>query len=129
MKKVLLLLMGLIALGCSKKEEDKIVPKDIEVSWTYIENEGEHNEKYVNLAFSYDEYILTIIDKLWSKTRVEKGNYSYDYPNLLMTSKDGSLSIKGSINEKKDRLTLYKFKTIYFIPKTENIVLRHRWNE
>ena len=39
MKKVLLLLMGLIALGCSKKEEDKIVPKDIEVSWTYIENE------------------------------------------------------------------------------------------
>ena len=46
-----------------------------------------------------------------------------------MTSKDGSLSIKGSINEKKDRLTLYKFKTIYFIPKTENIVLRHRWNE
>ena len=71
MKKVLLLLMGLIALGCSKSE-DKIVPKDIEVSWTYIENEGKVDEKYVNLAFSYDEYILTVIDKLWSKTYVEK---------------------------------------------------------
>nr|DAY04423.1 MAG TPA: PLAT/LH2 and C2-like Ca2+-binding lipoprotein [Caudoviricetes sp.] len=128
MRKVLLLLIGLIALGCSKSE-DKIVPKDIEVSWTYIENEGKVDEKYVNLAFSYDEYILTVIDKLWSKTYVEKGNYSYDYPNLLMISKGGSFKVKGTINEKKDRLTLYDFESIYFIPKTKNIVLKHRWNE
>ena len=51
MKKLLLLLIGLIALGCSKSE-DKVVPKDLEVSWTYIENNEERFEKYINLTFS-----------------------------------------------------------------------------
>ena len=46
-----------------------------------------------------------------------------------MISKGGSFKVKGTINEKKDRLTLYDFESIYFIPKTKNIVLKHRWNE
>lgn len=128
MKRVVLLIMAVLAMGCSKSE-DKIVPKDLEVSWTYIENNGERFEKYINLAFSYDEYILTFIDKGWSKTYTEKGHYSYNYPNLLMISNGGTFRVKGIINDKKDRLTLYDFDSQYFHPQTNNITLKHRWNE
>ena len=124
MKRIVLLLIAMLAMGCSKSE-DKIVPKDLEVSWTYIENNGERFEKYINLAFSYDEYILTFIDKGWSKTYTEKGHYSYDYPNLLMISNDGSFRIKGIINDKRDILTLYDFESLHFHPKTKDIVLKH----
>lgn len=124
MKRIVLLLMAVLAMGCSKNE-DNIVPKDLEVSWTYIENKGERFEKYINLAFSYDEYVLTFIDKGWSKTYIEKGHYSYDYPNLLMISNDGSFRIKGIINDKRDILTLYDFESLHFHPKTKDIVLKH----
>ena len=124
MKRTVLLLIAMLAIGCSKSE-DKIVPKDLEVSWTYIENNGERFEKYINLAFSYDEYILTFIDKGWSKTYIEKGHYFYDYPNLLIISNDGTFRIKGIINDKRDILTLYDFDSQYFHPQTKDIVLKH----
>ena len=55
----------------------------------------------------------------------EKGSYSYKYPNLSMTSKNGHYKVKGTINEKKDELTLYNFESLHFTPKTKDIVLRH----
>ena len=126
MKRIVLLLIVLLAMGCSKSG-DKTVPDDLKVSWTYIQDGGSINEKHINLSFMYDEYLLIVIEKGITKdySYTEKGSYSYKYPNLSMTSKNGHYKVKGSINEKKDELTLYNFESLHFTPKTKDIVLRH----
>lgn len=130
MKRIVLLLIALLAVGCSKSEE-KIVPDDLKVSWTYIQDKGdEYKEKYINLSFTYDEYLLIVIEtglengKIQKVSRTEKGKFSYSYPNLTLKSSLG-VEIRGIINEKRDELTLYNFRSILFIPKTNDITLTH----
>lgn len=108
MKKVLLLLMGLIALGCSKSE-DKVDYKDVNGMWNYKEETNYSEATCALLVVDWKkEFFLIATEKIHNEEKKvsKKGSFEYEYPYLNLISDDGSYPIKFKISEDKKSLTL-----------------------
>ena len=108
MKKVLLLLMGLIALGCSKSE-DKVDYKDVDGMWNFKEETNYSEATCALLVVDWKkEFFLTATEKIRNEEKKvsKKGSFEYEYPYLNLISDDGSYPIKFKISEDKKSLTL-----------------------
>ena len=92
MKKVLLLLIGLIALGCSKSE-DKVDYKDVDGMWNFKEETNYSEATCALLVVDWKkEFFLTATEKIRNEEKKvsKKGSFKYEYPYLTLISDDGS---------------------------------------
>lgn len=108
MKKVLLLLIGLIALGCSKSE-DKIDYKDIDGMWNFKEETNYSEVVCALLVVDWKkEFFLTATEKIRNEEKKvsKKGSFKYKYPYLTLISDDESYPIKFKLSDDKKSLTL-----------------------
>ena len=108
MKKILLLLIGIIALGCSKSE-DKVDYKDINGMWNYKEETNYSEATCALLVVDWKkEFFLIATEKIHNEKKKvsKKGSFEYEYPYLTLISDDGSYPIKFKISEDKKSLTL-----------------------
>ena len=108
MKKVLLLLMGLIALGCSKSE-DKVDYKDVNGMWNYKEETNYSEATCALLVVDWKkEFSLIATEKIRNEEKKvsKKGSFKYEYPYLTLISDDGSYPIKFKLSDDKKNLTL-----------------------
>lgn len=108
MKKLLLLLIGIIALGCSKSE-DKVDYKDINGMWNYKEETNYSEATCALLVVDWKkEFFLIATEKIHNEKKKvsKKGSFEYEYPYLTLISDDGSYPIKFKISEDKKSLTL-----------------------
>ena len=108
MKKVLLLLIGLIALGCSKSE-DKIDYKDIDGMWNFKEETNYSEVVCALLVVDWKkEFFLTATEKIRNEEKKvsKKGSFKYKYPYLTLISDDESYPIKFKLSNDKKSLTL-----------------------
>ena len=108
MKKVLLLLIGLIALGCSKSE-DKVDYKDVDGMWNSKEETNYSEATCALLVVDWKkEFFLTATEKIRNEEKKvsKKGSFKYEYPYLTLISDDGSYPIKFKLSDDKKSLTL-----------------------
>ena len=108
MKRIVLLLMLVLAFGCSKSE-DKVDYKDINGMWNYKEETNYSEATCALLVVDWKkEFFLIATEKIHNEKKKvsKKGSFEYEYPYLTLISDDGSYPIKFKISEDKKSLTL-----------------------
>ena len=107
MKRVVLLLMTVLAMGCSK--EEKVDYSDINGMWNFKE-ETNYSEATCSLLVVdwKKEFFLTATEKIRNEEKKvsRKGTFKYEYPYLTLISDDGSYPIKFKLSDDKKSLTL-----------------------
>ena len=108
MKRIVLLLMAVLAMGCSKSE-DKVDYSDINGMWNFKE-ETNYSEATCSLLVVdwKKEFFLTATEKIRNEEKKvsRKGTFKYEYPYLTLISDDRSYPIKFKISDDKKSLTL-----------------------
>lgn len=108
MKRIVLLLMAVLAMGCAKSE-DKVDYSDINGMWNFKE-ETNYSEATCSLLVVdwKKEFFLTATEKIRNEEKKvsRKGTFKYEYPYLTLISDDRSYPIKFKISDDKKSLVL-----------------------
>jgi len=108
MKRIVLLLMLVLAMGCSKSE-DKVDYKDIDGIWNFKEETNYSEATCSLLVIDWKkEFFLTATEKIRNEEKEvsKKGTFKYEYPYLTLISDDRSYPIKFKISDDKKSLVL-----------------------
>jgi len=108
MKRIVLLLIAVLAMGCSKSD-DKVDYSDINGMWNFKEETNYSETTCSLLVIDWKkEFFLTATEKIRNEEKKvsKKGTFKYEYPYLTLINDDGSYPIKFKITDDKKSLVL-----------------------
>lgn len=132
MKRIVLLLMLVLAMGCSKSE-DKVDYKDIDGIWNFKEETNYSEATCSLLVIDWKkEFFLTATEKIRNEEKEvsKKGTFKYEYPYLTLINDDGSYPIKFKITDDKKKFGVrWLYSRNISKDSTEKIILKSPHNE